>query len=341
MRSTIITILTRLGSLRLTLLGMVALLIITLATYKSTVWSINWVALPLGLLSINLLSAIMLNRRFRQQGGLMLFHLGLLAIIVLAAFGTLTSFDARLEMTEGQAFNAADVEVIHQGTWHSNQLQQADFVQGKVEVDFVSAQRRGKTQSQIILPGRGSEPIDMIIGDKVTFEKEGYRFLTTGNKGYSIILTWIDDNGGMSTGAINMPSYPFFEWKQENEWVAPDGERVLLKLELPDNQRPDPMAAWTLTSDQVNASLIVHTSDGRHVLQQGDNLALKKGSIRFDDIRIWMGYRIDYNAMLIWQFLAASIAIIGLSYHFKKRFFNTRNRFPIAFKNKMDDSLHV
>ena len=341
MRSAINSLLTRLGSLHLTMVLMLVLLLTILATYKNDMLSINWVAIPLSIIGVNLLSAIIINRRFRQQGGLLLFHIGLLAVILLAAVGTLTSFDARLEITEGQAFNASDVEVMHEGIFHSKHLQDIEFIQGKVEVDFVSAQRRGNTRSQIYLPGQANRPASLTIGDKATFKQGGYRFLTTGNKGYSMILTWISPDGEESTGAINMPSYPFFEWKQENEWVAPNGERILLKLNFQEDARNDPVAAWTLSSEEIDAHLLVNTARGQFILKPGESLALNNGAIYFDDVRLWMGYRIDYNATLIWQFLAATIAIVGLCFHFRKKLFKSRSHLQTSVANDLEHELHV
>ncbi len=320
MRPALALFLSRLGSLRLTLAAMLALAITSLATYKNPGLSINWVALPLALLGVNLLSAIISNRRFRKQGGLLTFHIGLLIVIVLAALGLLSSLDARLEITEGMEFNPADVEIVHQGPWHRNRLDQVLFTQGKVAVDFVSPQRRSETRSRIWVPSDDfGQPKSRLIGDNRTLRTSGYRFITTGNKGYSIILTWISDHGQLSTGAVHMPSYPMYEWKQDNEWLTPEGQQLLISLQIENEQRSND-ATWTLTSKDVQTRLLLRTAENERLLKPGDEARLEGGKLRFEELRLWMGYRIDSNPMLFWQFMAALFAISGLGYHFWHKF---------------------
>ena len=314
------TLLYSLGSLRLALVAMLALAITALCTYKNPAISINWVVLPLSLLGTNLLAAILTNQRFRSQAGLMLFHLGLLAIIVLAAMGLMTSFEARLEITEGQAFDPADVEIMHRGLWHSGHLDRVKFIQGPVQVSYVSAQRRTGTRSQIRIADAAGQLQPRTIGDRQILDAEGYRFITTSNKGYSMILTWLGDDGTVTSGAVHMPSYPLLAWKQDNEWSTPQGQQLSLSLQLADADRAETDSAWTLDSENVNAQLLVKTSGQEQLLAPSGTIRLERGSLRFEEVRMWMGYRIDYNPMLIWQFMAALFAVVGLGFHFWQKF---------------------
>ena len=110
---------TALASLRLTLLGMLGLALTVLATYRDPELATAWVALPLGVLAVNLLAALLVNPRFRTQAGLLVFHLCLLAVVVLSAVGLMTRFEGRLELTEGQAFTPGAVEIVSRGPWHA------------------------------------------------------------------------------------------------------------------------------------------------------------------------------------------------------------------------------
>jgi len=309
-----------LGSLRLTLIIMLALAATALLSHDNPDIPVLWVALPLTLLGINLLTAIVSNPRFRRQPGLILFHLGLLAVIILAALGLMTSLDAHLEITEGQAFDPADVEITNQGPWHRYRLHEIRFTQGKVKIDYVSALRRSETRSQIWLVNEQGGSWTRTIGDGVTLKSKGYRFITTGNKGYSIILTWLNEEDSPSVGAINMPSFPMFEWKQENKWITPSGQALTLSLLDNLDSNKDVDAAWVLDSEYVQANLLIIENDREHVLNEGDTIKLKNGVLRFEGVRMWIGYSIDSNPLLFWQFLAALFAVVGLGHHFWQKF---------------------
>lgn len=312
-----------LGSLRLTLIIMLALAATALISHDNPDIPVLWVTMPLTLLGINLLTAIMSNRRFRQQHGLLLFHFGLLAIIILAALGLMTSLDARLEITEGQAFDPAEVEIVNQGPWHQFRLDQINFTQGKVKIDYVSALRRSETHSQIWLPNEQGGSQSRIIGDGFTLKLEGYRFITTGNKGYSVILTWLNEDGSPIVGAIHMPSFPLFEWKQENKWATPSGQQLTLSLLDNSDSNKDADTAWVLDSESVQTSLLISANGSEHILDKGDTLMLKNGILRFEGVRMWIGYRIDSNPLLFWQFFAALFAVAGLGYYFWQKFSRT------------------
>ncbi len=301
-------------------MGMLLLAITALFTHRNEDYPVVWVSLPLFLLSINLFCAIITNQRFRKQRGLLVFHIGLFAIITLAAAGVMTSLEARLEITEGQAFDAADVEIVHQGPWHNSKLDEIDFIQGPVRIDFVSGFRRGETYSQILQAGRPGNFSTDTIGDKYAYIASGYRFITTGNKGYSAILSWYGDEGDIITGAVNFPPYPAYEWRQDNEWLSPQGQPLGLTLKLADRDRSVSAEPWTMESRTTEAQLHIKTNDFDKLLGPGESIKLEKGVLRFDQVRMWMGYRIDYNPVLNMIFLAAFISILGLGFHIRHKF---------------------
>lgn len=331
----------RLASLRLTLLAMLALAATALASYRNPDIPVSWVVAPLTVLAVNLLAAIVTNSQFRRQRGLLLFHLGLLAIATLAAAGVMMSMDARLEIAEGQAFDPAHVEITHLGRWHRNQLDQVRFTQGQVQIDYLPNLRRGDTRSQIWIPDQTEKIQSRIIGDKHTLTASGYRFITTGNKGYALILTWLGDEGSVSTGAVNMPSSPMYDWKQQNAWVTPHGQSISFSLQRSAADRVDANSAWMLDSRNVDAKLLVQAAGQEKILGPGEVIRLEQGSLRFEDVRLWMGYRIDYNPMLIWQFLAALFAVSGLGCHFWQKFFLTPLDTKILQPDKLEQAMHA
>ena len=227
-----------LGSIRLALVGMLLLAIGAALSYDNPVGTPVWVLVaPLAFLAVNLLAAIATNPRINRRGGLLVFHLGLLAIIVLAGIGRLTHLDAQLEITEGAAFSPSDMTHLAKGPWHSGALEQLAFVQGSFTVDYSPGMVRGLTHSTVFIPqdtARPSGPTNdsqswqtKVVGDDRPLKLEGYRFYTTFNKGFAPVLTWIPDGGGEAlSGTIHMPSYPLFDYKQESSWTPPNEKGV-------------------------------------------------------------------------------------------------------------------
>ena len=85
-------ILRTLASLKLTFAGMAALLAGVLWSCFNPEQPLALIATPLLLLALNLLAAIVFNPRIRQNSGLLLFHVSLLATALLAALSQLTEF---------------------------------------------------------------------------------------------------------------------------------------------------------------------------------------------------------------------------------------------------------
>ena len=209
-----------LASLKLSFVAMAALLAGILYSYFDQSQSVLWLAIPLLVLAVNLLFAMVYNPRIRQNSGLLMFHICLLALALLAALGQLTSMKGRLEIMQGQVFDSKQVTVVQQGPWHSLQaLNKIVFEQSDFQVDYSQGLRRGATHSQLLVNGES-----FVVGDNLPFNHQGYRFYTTSNKGYAVMLAWFGKDGKAIQGAIHFPSVPLYDWKQDNQWFTPAGQ---------------------------------------------------------------------------------------------------------------------
>lgn len=312
-------ILHKLASLRLTLAGMVALIVMALVTYKEVGPATEWLAMPIGVLAVNLFAALLTNANFRQQSGLLIFHICLLAVLLLAGTGLLIRFDGHVELTEGETFRAANVQLLNRGLLHAGDLDAVQFTQGKVEVNYGPGLVRLATRSEISIRNHPGSERRVRVGDRQSLGIKDYRFITTFNKGLALIVTWAGDDGQTATGSINFPSYPLLEWKQVNQWTTPGGQQV--QLELVPDVLPLQDAAWTLRSDDIGFSVILSGANSApRVLRAGDSTDLGSGSLIVRELRLWMGYRIDYNPVLPWLFTAAILGIFGLGIHFRTKF---------------------
>ncbi|MGB5540447.1 MAG: cytochrome c biogenesis protein ResB [Gammaproteobacteria bacterium] len=311
-------IIRRLSSLRLTLASMLALGIGVLVRYFDQATPDAWMTLPLLLLALNLVAALLVNQQFRRQPALLLFHVCLLAFVLLAAGSQLGSLQGRLEITEGQVFSPAALNVVRQGAWHPWQrLEDVSFEQGALSIDYNPGIKRGRTSSRLLLKDGPQGRNETVIGDNTPFEAGGYRFYTTSNKGYSAIIAWVNKAGRELTGAVNFPSYPVNDWQQLNEWTSPAGET--LKLELLIQERPSYTQPWKLESGSASVSLHV-TVDGKILtLDPGEHVMVGNNALRFEAVRLWMGYEVRYEPLLPWMFAIALIGVLALAWHFQRR----------------------
>lgn len=119
-------------------------------------------------------------------------------------------------------------------------------------------------------------------------------------------------------GALHFPSYPRYDWKQVNRWTTPAGESLVLEL-TPSGPTPVDRS-WALDSRDVQAALFISAGSDSHALLPGEAVRLAGGSLRFEGLRLWMGYEIYYNPVLPWLFTAAVIGVLALGWYFSVKF---------------------
>ena len=93
------------------------------------------------------------DRSFRLQPALLVFHVALLAVLLLAALGMLTRYEGRIELAEGSRFDPDRVETVNRGWLHRSRLSDLDVVQGDIEVDYANGLRRAATRSELVFGG--------------------------------------------------------------------------------------------------------------------------------------------------------------------------------------------
>jgi len=308
------SILAKLASLRLTLAGLVALILTVLAVYRAGGATLYWLSLPLAVLSINLMAAILTNRAFRLQPLLLVFHVALLGVLLFSALGVLARFEGRTEMVEGARFDPGRVVTVNRGWLHRSRLNEIDAAQGTVEVDYIDGLQRAATRSDVVLGGELRR-----IGDRIGATAAGYRLQATFNKGFAVVMIWDDGVSAPVAGSINFPSYPEFEWRQRNEWTTPAGD--VLQFELVLDERVPERGPWTLRSSGVGYGLVLHRvgKDPRR-LGEGDSVPLRGGRLTVVDLRLWMGYRVDADPLLPWTLAAAFLALVALAAHVQRKF---------------------
>jgi hypothetical protein len=246
-------IVSSLASLKLTLAGLVGAIVVALMSSASPGMDIGFIVIPLALLSINLLAAITTNKAFRVQVPLLIFHICLLAGLLLVGIGVLIRFEGHVELVEGEDFNASAVQVTRVGAMHPSRMNDISFTQREIEVSFLPGLLRRDTRSVVSVEESGRAPQDIILNDQTSMTMDGYRFIPTFNKGFAVIVVWSDADGRVQRGAVNFPSFPKYEWKQVNTWMAPGGEKIRFELKLPATDRRE--QAWVLRSRNLPFSV--------------------------------------------------------------------------------------
>jgi len=314
------SLLKKLASLRLTLVGMILLAVLAVIASRSAGVDAGVTAGPLLLLVLNLFAALLTNRSFRTQTGLLVFHIGLLLIFVCIGLTLMLRFDGHVEVLQGARFDAGQVEIVEQGSWHANRLDEIELYQGDVRINYLPGLNRQDTQSTIEYRMASGELRRMTLGDTRSAKIDGYRIAATFNKGFAVLLHWTGDDGTEILGAVHMPSFPQYDWKQVTTWTTPAGQEVELELDF-DRPVSRDTGEWTFGSTSMPYAVRLSVADEAPVaLRDGDSVSLAGGGVRVVDLRVWMAYQIEYLPFLPWMFVSAFLAIAGLSLHFARRF---------------------
>ena len=318
------SLLRRIASLRLSLVGMALLAVLAVVASRSPNVDAGVTVAPLALLVINLLAALVTNRSFRAQTGLLVFHVGLLLVFACIGLTVLLRFDGHVEVLQGAAFDASRVETVEQGRWHENRLADLEFYQGDILINYLPGLNRQDTHSTIEYRAPGGEIRRITIGDTRTVTIDGYRVAATFNKGFAVLLQWTGADGSEILGAVHMPSFPEFDWKQVTTWTTPAGQELELELNF-DQPVSSDTGEWTFGSTFMPYSVrVTAAGEAPRVLREGEWARVDGGVVRAVDLRTWMAYQVEYLPFLPWMFVAAMLAIIGLGMHFARRYLPAR-----------------
>ena len=305
------------GSLRSTLAGMALLALAVLAGQVAAPLLGLMLAVALAALAANLVAALVVHPAFRRQLPLLVAHLALLALVVLVALSRLLSLDGRFELTQGVPFDGALIDA-RAGALHRADLAPLALRHDGFEIDYAPGRKRNATRNTVHWRDGDGRPQSAVIGDHRPLVVEGFRIYTSPNKGFAPLLTWKPVQGAPVTGAVHLPSYPMHELKQSREWLLPDGREVWVQLAFDENLI-DPAAAarFRLPSDH---RLVVRAGTQRAALQPGASVELPGGTLVYEGLRTWMGYRVTRDPTLPWLLAAALLSAFAFAWHYVAAF---------------------
>lgn len=310
-------VLAHLGSLRTALALMALLGAVVLAGSVASEVSARALMVVFALLGASVLAALVVHPAFRRRMPLLVFHLALLALVLLAGWGRLASVGGRFELTEGVPFDGRLLEG-ERGPLYDGPLERLRFRNDGFQIDYAPGLRRGATRNRVTwIDARGTLQ-GATIGDHRPLVLEGHRISTSPNKGFAALLQWQPDGGAPEVGAVHLPSYPLHELRQSREWPLPDGRMAWVQLQF-DETLIDPRAASSFRLPQQHR-LVLRVGDQRHELAPGDAARIGGGTLTYAALRTWMGYRVSYDPSLPWLLAASLVAALALLWHYLSQF---------------------
>ena len=305
-----------LASLKFTPFGLLVLAVTTVGIYKFDHAAAPWIALPLFALALNLIAAVATNGAFRKQMALLVFHLALIALVLLAAFGRLSYLKGEAEVLQGNDF--VGLERRDAGPLHWGDLKRVQFVNDGFEIIYVGGTLDRNINRLRVREADGGEQ-QVQIESNQPLVREGYRIYPTSNKGFAPVFTWRQRGMPPLQTAVHLPSYPAHEANQSNSWRPPGArEDIWVLLDLDESLIPeDADARFRLPERQ---KIVVRQGGLRVELVPGQRVMLPDGELEFRELRTWMGFRFFYDWTLPWMLAACAVGVLALSWFYWRKF---------------------
>lgn len=318
MRRAAFELLRALGSHSATLAVLGVMALVVAAGLGEPVDTADWMGVPVAALFVNLIAGLVSQSTLRTQPMLFAFHAMLAVLAVLIGLDRLTALKGHVEVTEGAVFDPA-LAVVEAGPLHPYALDKVAFIQGGFEIGYLPGMKRRETVSLLSVPDGAGGWNEARVGDDDPLIVGDYRFYTSFNKGFAAVVTYTAADGHSVTGAVHMPSYPLRDFDQGNEWAPPGRAPVKLWLSLSEPVY-DENAAWRLATPK-DPVLVAIDGDARRELRPGQAAALPGGgSLRFEELRVWMGYTITANPFGAWMMAVSVVACLALALHLLEKF---------------------
>lgn len=290
-------------------------------------WPATWAVLPpLFLLGLNLCAAVVTQPRFRSDFPLLVFHLALLALVLLFALARLTYFEARTNLIANTAFDG-DLRGIEQGPLHGGGISSLRFANEGVSEDRVGYGKYVATDNRVRWwDARGVERVSE-IGDDRPLVLEGYRIYTTRNRGFAPVFAWQPTGGPVEYGGVQLRDMGQGGFTPDAGWQLPKGPDIWAMIEPLATPGQNASGADP-GADQRDRRLVVRIGETRYPLRAGESIELAAGRLTYVELRSWMGYRISYDPIAPWLLATLGVGIGSLIWIYARQFL--RHRRPLA-----------
>lgn len=315
-------LLSYMASLKLTFFLLLFLLVSVLVTYNGELSYVMFLLVPFCLLTINLVAAILTHKAFQTNLPLLLFHLTLLATVILVALSRLTYLDGRISLNEGEAFTG-QLDSQKSGIFHRYTLNADDFVNLAIELDFTPYVAVTAVRSRVLVQN-DTPAFEFVIGEHKPLVINNYRFYVTRNIGYSALFSWqahSDDNKSMpvATGTINFPPFLTNQLNQTNTWKIPNTDKTLWFMFQPSEDVLAQQQPMQLTPPKDH-HLVVRAGEKRQQLYVDGQLTFPEGVLTYHGLRTWMGFKVHYDPFKAYLLMTSILTVLCLSWFFWQKF---------------------
>ena len=249
-----------------------------------------------------------------------MFHLALIALVLLAAVGRLSYLKGNAEVTEGAAFDG--LKKIEAGPLHWGRLDSVHFVNDGFEITYMAGPSLDRNVNRMRWKDRSGQERSGEIENNQPLVLFGYRIYPTSNKGFAPLFVWQPTGGQPMLAAVHLPSFPANATGQAQTW-RPEGSQddIWVMLPVDENLIPADRASRFRLPDE--RKIVVRYRDQRHELQPGQRVILADGTLEYRELRTWMGYRVFYDWTIPWMLAACALAIVSMGWHFWRKFGST------------------
>jgi cytochrome c biogenesis protein len=278
--------------------------------------------LPLGVVALNLLAALIVSPRLRGDFLLLVFHLCLLALLLLVALTRLTHMEGQIALTRGALFDGR-IDGLQQGPWHDNRWQRIRFINDGIIDEHPANGNEYRTFNRVRWWDRNGRIHAAEIGDDRPLLIDGYR-IYAGPRGPAPLLLWEQTDGPIEYASLQLGVIHSDGWQQGKSWQLPGGPEIWVSLDHPFT-RPEPGTVQVnLGTAEIRSPLVVRAGEMRHPLAPGESITLPGGQLSYVRLEAWLGYRISYEVLTPWMAAAVLLAVVSLATYFLRRLFLRR-----------------
>lgn len=276
---------------------------------------------PFTLLLINLLAAIISMPRFRADFALLLFHLALLALVALMVLARLIYFDGTTSLSRGTAFDGT-LLTDSRGPLHRGDLNELRFSNEGFTADYFRQGKYRATYNRVSWVDANGLPRLAEVGDDRPLVIGRFRIYTTAFRGFSAVFEWQPDDGSASQmGAVQMTYAGHETFGQMAEWRLPNDEPVWMMLDFTAAESGSRVAPTDPAAAALQHALVLRMGEERQVMTPGDQIRRPGGTLVYQNLDSWMGYRIIYDPTEPWIIATVVVGILSLVWFYARRLF--------------------
>ena len=271
---------------------------------------------PLLLLTINLMASISTRPRFRADLPLLVFHLALLALVLLLAAARLIYFDGATILTAGTSFEGHLVK-DSRGALHGNGLDTLRFANDGFTENFPQRGQYLSTYNRVRWWDEAGGSHVTEIGDDRPLILNGYRIYATARRGFSPTFFWQPATGEGGYGTVQLPDSNVDGMGPAVEWQLPSGPMSWVMLNL--DSAPLPQAGAQregLGEGSMGHHLVLRMGEQRITLKPGESAEIEGGRMTYVRLNSWMGYRIVKDPTEPWVVATVLVGIVSMMWFY-------------------------